>query len=110
MCISDEKRFKELDKGGAIYSLSPKNFYLDKNKGNTEWTSKEKVKPIKKDVHESGLDAMIENGVYVYFCDEDTLQDLKKDPRDITRTMNILKGLVSENEKRGRENLIRKYY
>lgn len=110
MCISDEKRFKELDKGGAIYSLSPESFYLDKSKGNTEWISRKKVKPIKKEIHDSGLDAMIENGVYVYFCDKDTLRDLKTDPRNITRTMNILKRLVSENEKRGRENLIRKYY
>jgi hypothetical protein len=110
MCISDEKKFKESDKGGAIYYLSPESFYLDESKGNTEWVCKEKVKPIKKDIYDNGLDAMIENGVYVYFCDEDTLQDLKKDPRNITRTMNILKGLVSENEKRGLENLIHKYY
>lgn len=75
MCISDEKRFKELDKGGAIYYLSPEGFYLDKNKGNIEWTSRKKVKPIKKDFYESGLEAMIENGVYVYFCDKDTLGD-----------------------------------
>lgn len=110
MCISDEESFKKADKGGAIYYLSPEKFYLDSNKGNTEWTSREKVRPIKKEIYDSGLDAMIENGVYVYFCDNDTLQDLKKDPSDITKTMKILKNLVSENEKRGLENLIHKYY
>lgn len=110
MCISDEKRFKELDKGGAIYYLSPEGFYLDESKGDTEWTSKESVKPFKKHLYESGLDAMIENGVVVYFCDEPTLLDLKKEPWNVSRAMGILKGLVSENERRGLENIIHKYY
>ncbi len=110
MCISDEKRFRKLDKGGAIYHLSPIGFYLDESKGSIEWTSKKSVKPIKKELYDSALDAMIENGVIVYFCDELTLSDLKKDPSDVERGMRILKSLVSENEKRGLENPIHKYY
>jgi hypothetical protein len=110
MCISDEKRFRELDKGGAIYHLSPKSFYLDESKSRTEWTSKESVMPINKELYNSGLDAMIDNGVLVYFCDEPTLLELKKNPWDVERAMGILKSLVSENEKRGLENIIHKYY
>lgn len=110
MCISDEKRFRELDKGGAIYYLSPEGFFLDESKSNTEWTSKVSVKPLRKEVYDSGLDAMINNGILVYFCDKATLLDLKKEPWDVARAMNILKSLVSENEKLGLENPIHKYY
>jgi len=110
MCISDEKRFRQLDKGGAIYYLSPDSFFLDKSKSNTEWTSKVSVKPYKKEVYDSGLDAMISSGIVVYFCDEQTLLKLKQEPWNVTRAMNILKSLVSENEERGLENPIQRYY
>ncbi len=110
MCISDEKRFRDLDKGGAIYYLSPKSFYLDESKGNTEWTSKVNVKPLKKEIYDSGLDAMIYNGVIVYFCHKETLLELQKDPKDFKRAMDIFKSMISENEERGLENPIHKYY
>ncbi|MGI6423525.1 MAG: hypothetical protein ACOX0X_02845 [Candidatus Dojkabacteria bacterium] len=110
MSISDEKRFKELDKGGAIYHMSSKGFYLDKSKSDIEWTSKVSVRPFKKELYNSGLNAMIENGVIVYFCDRNTLLKIKEEPWNIERVMRIYKGLVSENEKRGLENIIQKYY
>ena len=110
VCISDKKRFKELDKGGAIYYLPSSSFYLDKSKNDLEWTSREKVRPVRKELYSSGLDAMIDNGVIVYFCDKPTLLNLKEDPSDVDKTMRILNSLVSENEKRGLENPIQKYY
>ena len=110
MVISDEKRFKELDKGGAIYYLSPNGFYLDKSKSLIEWTSKNDVTPIKKDVFDNSLDAMISNDVIVYFCSKEILQKIQEDPSNTIRTMEILKTLISENEKRGLNNLIHEYY
>lgn len=109
MCISDEERFKKLDTGGAIYHLSSKNFYLDRSKSNTEWTSKVSVKPLKKELFNSGLDAMIGHGVQVYFCEKQTLSELYKDPQNIGKAIKILKSMTSENEKRGLENPIRGY-
>lgn len=110
ICISDEAKFKKLDKGGAIYYLSPKDFYLNRNKSDIEWTSKTAVKPIKKEFYEKGLEAMIDHGVIVYFCSKDILQKLKKDPNDVRKTMRVLKKMQSENEKRGLDNLILRYY
>ena len=110
MSILDEKRFRELDKGGAIYHLSSNGFYLDETKNSTEWASKVSVRPFKKELYNSGLDAMIENGVIVYFCDKSTFLKLKEEPWNIKRSMRIYKGLASENEKRGLENIIHKYY
>ncbi|MDD3474681.1 MAG: hypothetical protein PHP08_02150 [Candidatus Dojkabacteria bacterium] len=110
MVISDEKRFKELDKGGAIYYLSPNGFYLDKSKSLIEWTSKKDVTPIKKDVFDNSLDAMIDSGVVVYFCNKSIFSEIQSDPQNVIKTMNILKELESENEKRGSENPIHKYY
>lgn len=109
-CISDEERFRKLDKGGAIYTLPSEGFYLDKSKGRTEWTNKSSVIPISKEIYESGLDAMIENGVLVYFCDEEKLEELKKNAENFKKAMKILKGMKSENEKRGLGNIIYKYY
>jgi hypothetical protein len=108
--ISDEERFKKLDKGGAIYYLSPKDFYLDKSKSLIEWTSKNEVKPIKKDVFDNSLDAMINNNVIVYFCNTETLEKLRENPANVAHAMEILKTLTSENEKRGLNNPIHKYY
>ena len=110
MCISNERKFRELDKGGAIYYLSPESFFLDEDKSKTEWTSKVSVKPIKKELYDSGLDAMIGSGIIVYFCNKKNLFELKKEPWDVERAMGILNRLVSENEKRGLENPIHKYY
>lgn len=69
MIISDEKRFKKLDVGGAIYELPADSFYCDLNKGTgkSEWVSKISVKPIKKETCESGLKEMLKNGVNVFF-------------------------------------------
>jgi hypothetical protein len=110
MVVSDEERFKKLDKGGAIYTLSPESFYLDKSKSKREWTSKSKVKPIKKEVYEKGLDAMLDLGVLVYFCDEEKLKEVKEKTTKFSEIMGVFKGMESENEKRNLKNPIHKYY
>jgi hypothetical protein len=67
--IGDKNRFTENDHGGVIYVLPSKTFYCDPEKGTreSEWISKEPVRPIKKIVYKSGLTAMLENGVNVFF-------------------------------------------
>lgn len=107
-CIGDEQRFRELDKGGAIYTLPNGTFYLDESKGNTEWTSKVSVRPVKKEIYESGLDAMIDHGVLVYFCDMEKLKEYKEIASYSEKAFEFLKSMTSENEKRGLENPVRK--
>lgn len=95
----DKARFKKLDKGGAIYTLPPDTFENDPTKGlgTREWTSKLPVKPIKKDIYKSGLDAMVEMGVQVYFVDMNTFgQILQSNDHGNA----IIRSLVSENKVR----------
>jgi len=44
--------------------------------GEKEWTSREPVKPLSETEHPSALDAMIENGVQVYFVDKKTFDEI----------------------------------
>lgn len=80
MVIGDKKRFEEADKGGSIYSLSSDTFNTDLGQSmqQREWISKEPVRPIDKSDYKTGLQAMIENGVKVYFVDPETLERIKK--------------------------------
>jgi hypothetical protein len=110
MCISDEERFKKLDNGGAIYYLLPNSFSLNKSKSLIEWTSRNAVVPIKKEVYNNSLNAMIENDVVIYFCNSAVFLEIQKNPKNVTQTMDILKKLKSENEKRGLKNPIYEYY
>ena len=77
---SDRKKFMQLDKGGSIYSLASETFVTDpeKSRGTREWTSEEKVKPVDKKDYESGLQAMIEHGVKVYFVDAETFKKINE--------------------------------
>ncbi|HUW21431.1 MAG TPA: hypothetical protein VMW41_02060 [Candidatus Bathyarchaeia archaeon] len=67
--ISEEERYRKLDKGGAIYTFKSNTFKSDPTRGmrEKEWISKEPVKPVKKEIYESGLDAMMQLGVKVVF-------------------------------------------
>ena len=78
--VSDRDRFEELDHGGAIYTLPSESFSTDPTKGvgTTEWTSPVAVKPIAKEVMQSGLQAMLEAGVQVYFVDRETFERIKQ--------------------------------
>jgi len=77
----DKNKFFEMDKGGAIYTLDAKSFVW-RNKGLREnecWISQDVV-PLDKIILKSALDAMIENGVRVFFVDNETWQKIKKSP------------------------------
>lgn len=103
--ISDKKLFEELDRGGSIYSLPSDTFKTDPKKSKTgrEWTSKETVSPIDKTAYKSGLEAMIKNGVQVYFVDKPTF---KKIQESADHGLGILKTLESENQKQEKNAVI----
>lgn len=67
--IADKNKYLENDKGGAIYTLDPDNFVSDE-KGK-EWVSKVSVKPIDKEIFNSGVEAMEKHGVKIVFCNMD---------------------------------------
>jgi hypothetical protein len=77
--VSDRERFEALDHGGAIYALPSESFSTDPDKGVgvTEWTSPVAVRPIAKEIIPSGLQAMLEAGVQVYFVDRETFERIK---------------------------------
>lgn len=96
MVISDRKRFLELDRGGAIYSLSATSFNSDpeKNMPGIEYTSTDFVAPDSVERYNSALEAMIGLGVNVYFVDEATFLAIR---RSDDYGAQILKGLKPEH-------------
>ncbi|MCA9367262.1 hypothetical protein KC887_03295 [Candidatus Kaiserbacteria bacterium] len=78
--ISDRERFESLDQGGYIYSLPSDTFETDLEKGlrELEYTSTVSVKPIGQEFVPKALQAMIENGVKVYFVDQDTWRAIQE--------------------------------
>lgn len=122
MIIGDKERFEGKDKGGSIYVLPNKSFECDQGKrmGKCEWHSKESVKPIDKIEYPSGLDAMIENGVQVYFVNKEFFRDIRKATeranmcdsekeysQEVKHDLEILKrleSLESENKQRGSDD------
>lgn len=97
--ISDKDRFSRLDKGGAVYSLPPETFTHDETKSKREWTSKFGVKPTAKLEYTSGLEAMIDNGVQVYFVNEETFKQIRSSK---DHGLKILEKIESENKKLGK--------
>ncbi|MFH1235352.1 MAG: hypothetical protein V1685_00235 [Parcubacteria group bacterium] len=98
ICMSREDFIKR-DHGGSMYEVPSDTFNYDSNlgMGEKEWTSREPVKPIKEISIPSALDAMIENGVNVYFVDKATF-DAIDDADD--HGLSILLSLTSENKLR----------
>ncbi len=96
----DEKRFKKEDKGGFIYVFPGGSFKCDEEigMGMSEWISVDSVTPIEKKYFPSGLVAMMENGVQVYFVTRKMLQEIKESE---DHGMGILKNIKSENQKSG---------
>ncbi len=98
---SDRARFTQSDKGGSIYELPSDTFDIDsKFSGSSkEWTSAQPVKPTKKTDYDSGLDAMLDFGVQVYFVTPEQLTEMRSAEDHGYR---LLGTLTSENEKTGR--------
>ncbi len=98
--IGDKEKFLETDKGGAIYVLPGNKFDTDPDKGmgEEEWTSKRPVRPINRIEFTSALQAMLDNGVQVFFV---TKEVFKKISHSKDHGADILKNIKSENQKRG---------
>lgn len=93
-----KENFEEIDEGGAIYTLSSKSFQTDLSKeiGANEWVSKHKVQPLDKEEYDSALEAMLENGVQVFFVDKEVFEKIDKSS-DSGRS--IVVNLESENKR-----------
>ena len=97
--VGSKEEFLKKDRGGHIHVLPNDTFQPSPHKGmSDEWVSKESVKPVKILEYDSALDAMLENGVQVYFVDNLTLQKIR-DASD--HGYSIFQSLESENQKRG---------
>lgn len=94
----DKQRFAKLDKGGAIYTIPSKNFGTNPNKGlgSKEWTGKQPVVPLRKEIFRSGENAMLSMGVQVFFVDKSTFKAIaiSKDHGN-----KIIRSAVSQNRK-----------
>lgn len=98
--IAGRERFEALDRGGTIYTLPSDTFETDPTKGlgEKEWTSKDPVIPIEKKIYPAALEAMLENGVQVYFVDQKTLRNIQEAD---DHGLSILQGIQSENQRKG---------
>jgi len=93
------EEFLKNDDGGHIHVLPNDTFEPSPHEGmSNEWVSKVSVKPVKVIEYGSGLDAMLEYGVQVYFVDNPTLQKIR-DAQD--HGYAILQNMQSENQRRG---------
>lgn len=96
--ISDFERFKKADVGGYMYTLPSNSFENDPDigSGENEWTSSTAVTPTEKEFIPSAIQAMIENGVQVYFVNQNTFTEILNAPN---YGCEIIQGLVPENNK-----------
>ena len=99
LIAAERDEFIRNDVGGACYEVPGEGFMCDPKfpTGGSEWTSRDAVTPLAKEIYPSALDAMIEHGVQVYFVDPSTL----KKYQDAEDKFSIVSRLMSENEKRG---------
>lgn len=91
-----EQPFK--DGGGAIYTLNPEGFEYNPDIG--IWTSPKPVETISQEDIPSGLEAMIEDGIQVFFVDQETFNQFKESP---DKRGEMLRNLTSENERRRKD-------
>lgn len=102
--IGDEERYKKLDIGGAIYVLPSDSFSTNANlgMGTKEWTSTKPVAPIDKKLYKSGLSAMLQHGVQVFFTDQAALLRFRElVDSDSPALIDFINSLESENKKQG---------
>lgn len=99
---SNREEFIRKDRGGTLYALPSETFDFDPNRGmgEQEWTSRSNVKPTGKNTYLSALDAMIENGVNVFFVDKKTFSEINEAEDN---GASVLLNLVSENKLRGQD-------
>lgn len=101
--ISDEARFRALDKGGTVYALSSDTFNLTDEKHHPdEWTSRKAVRPKEKIEYPSALEAMLDQSVQVFFVNAEILKKIRESQ---DHGLSILRTLQSENQKRGKNHI-----
>jgi hypothetical protein len=98
----DRDEYVKKDKGGTVYEVPSNSFdyNADIGMGDKEWTSREPVKPVGETYYPSSLDAMIDNGVSVYFVDKKTFDAIRY-ADDHGRE--IIYSLTSENNRREKQ-------
>jgi hypothetical protein len=98
--LADRDDFIRQDKGGHIYVSSGDSFVMNPDSGlaNDEYISVQPVQPSKTIKYQSAVDAMMENGVQVYFINQPTYNRLQS-AKDHGYT--IFATLESENQRRG---------
>ena len=99
LIVDSREDFEKRDKGGHVYVLPSDTFEPSPHKGmSDEWVSKEAVQPLNVLEYPSALEAMIENGVQVYFVDLDTYRRIRAAE---DHGYSIYQSLQSENQRRG---------
>ena len=99
LIVGSREEFEKTDKGGYIHVLPNDTFEPSPHNGmSSEWVSKEPVKPVKELKYDSALEAMIGNGVQVYFVDMDTYNKIRAAG---DHGYSIYRCLQSENQRRG---------
>ncbi len=100
---SDREEFIKNDRGGSMYTVSSETFDFDPDKGmgEKEWTSSKPVRTQSETNYSSALETMTDNGVQVYFVDEETFDEINRS-RD--HGLSILLNEISDNERRGNNN------
>lgn len=81
IAIADREKFEEADKGGAIYTLNSKGFITEPEQEglrSKEWVSRKNVRPVSKEIYNSGLEAMKSSGVKVFFISYDLLNEINR--------------------------------
>jgi hypothetical protein len=102
--VADRNRFLEADRGGVLYELPNETFVTDPDKGtgSSEWVSNVAVVPIpgKSVLYESGLEAMLEHGVQVFFSDVETFNRIKEsDDHGLSVVLDMESKHLSENQR-----------
>jgi len=98
----DRDAFVANDRGGSLYTVSSAPFNTDVHKGmgDKEWTSSVSVQPLSEERIDSTLDAMLANGVQVYFMEDKVFHEfvsrLDESPLEAIK---LLSESVSENQR-----------
>jgi hypothetical protein len=84
MVIGDRDRFNQQDRGGSLYCLPTSKFVFNRNLGLrlNECTSKEPVKPLRKEDFARAFDAMTHYGVHISFLTKEQFEVYKTIPFD----------------------------
>jgi len=80
---ANEKEYLITDKGGAVYEMTDDGFFDSPQSGLGEYekVTKKPVKPLKKVIFESSIDALVNNGVKVYFVNAKMFNSLIINPK-----------------------------